>query len=234
MAADLISGGFYVTRLLRRPDGLAKQAPLPERLLTLSSCLTALLPDVWALEWSSCSHAERVRAMEKLGIAPEHLAALMRFATEAFDRGELGWQCVWHSLAAARAIKTRFAETNSSLVVLELGVPIDYVEKLLVALAPTDGVEKSGFYLHIESRARLDESGISVGWEPLGAEREGSWHSWLCNGLQDQALARLGAAPGAFGLLSTEEEARGLVALVEGGLGAEPASWFPGLLRRFD
>jgi hypothetical protein len=234
MDTDLVSGGFYVTHLLQRPDGLAKLAPLPEWLLTLSDCLTELLPNAWALEWSSSSQAEREQAIGELGIASEKLGALMTFATEAFDQGALGWPCVWQSLAAARAVKASFAEADPTLVILELGVPMDYADKLLVELAPTHGEGKSGFYLRLESRARLDDGGVPVGWEPLGVEAGGSYHSWLCNGLQDHALAQLGIIPGAFGLISTPHEARGIVTLIEGGLGAEPVPWFPGLLRRFE
>lgn len=234
MDTDLVSGGFYVTRLLRRPDGLAKRAPLPEWLLTLSSCLTELLPDAWALEWSSSSQAERVLAIEKLGIPSQSLGALVTFATKAFDQGKLGWPCVWQSLAAAQAIKATFAETNSSLVIVELGVPRDFAEKLVVAFAPAPGEGEPGLYLRLKSQARLDDSGIPVGWEPLGAEVGGSYHSWLCNDLQDEGLARHGIAPGPFGLLSNEKDARAIVALIEDGLGAEPVPWFPGFFRRFD
>lgn len=234
MDTDLVSAGFYVTRVLRRPDGLAKQAALPEWLITLSSCLTEFLPDTWALQWSSSSQAERVEAIEKLGVDSDSLDALVSFATEAFNRGELGWPCVWQSLAAARAVKANFAETNSTLVILELGVPRDYAEKLLVELAPKLGEGTSGLCLRLESRSRLADSGVPIGWEPLGVERGGSYHSWLCNGLQDHGLAQLGIAPGAFGLLPTERDARALVALIENGLGAEPVPWFPGVLRRLE
>lgn len=234
MATDLVSGGFYVTHLLRRPDGLAKQAPLPEWLLTLSSCLTEFLPDTWALEWVSCSHEERLEAMEKLGLPAESLSALMSFATEAFNREELGWPCVWQSLAAARAVKAGFAQTDSAMVIVELGVPVDYAEKLLADIAPEDGLGKPGFYARLESRTPLHDAGVVVGWEPLGVESGDSYHSWLCNHLQDAGLARLGITPGPFGLLPAEGDARGIVALIEGGLGAEPVPWFPGVLRRFD
>lgn len=234
MASELVSGGFYVTRLLERPAGLMQQAPLPERLLTLSDCLTQFLPHAWALEWSSGTDAERLKAAEELGIAAESLAPLMRWVTDAFDHGDLGWPCVWQSLAAARAVKSRFASANSSLVIVELGVPKDYVDGLLAEIAPQSREGASGLYLRLESPTPVSGEGVSVGWEPLGTDDGAGYHSWLCNGLQDDGLAQLGITPGPFGLLALEKDARALVGLIEQGLGAEPVLWFPGLLRRFD
>jgi hypothetical protein len=234
MLSELVSGGFYVTRLLTRPDGLQHEAPLPEQLLTLSSCLTEFLPAEWALEWSSCSPAERVEAIEKLGITSEHLAPLTTWATAAFNRGDLGWPCVWQSLEAARSIKSTFAGTNSRLVIVELGVSKDCAERLVEELAPKPREGESGVYSRLKSSAPLSDEGASVGWEPLGMNGSGTYHSWLCNGLQDDCLAQLGVAPGPLGLLALEKDARALIALIEQGLGAEPGFWFPGLLRRFD
>src|SRR5262245_13644754 len=95
-----ISGGFYVVRLLDRPAGLGA-ALLPERLLTLSSCLTQFFPDAWAFQGTSFSTDERAAAMRKLGLDPERLPALVSETTAASASGELGWPCVWRSLDAA-------------------------------------------------------------------------------------------------------------------------------------
>ena len=84
--AEIVSGGIYVVQLLARPQGLG-EGLLPERILTLSECLTELFPNTWALDWVSCEEAERLVSAAKLGIGAEPVpwfpAVLRRHALSA-------------------------------------------------------------------------------------------------------------------------------------------------------
>jgi hypothetical protein len=231
--SNLISGGFYVTRTIPRPPGLG-DVLLPERLITLSSCLTEFLPDLWALDWTSCSTDERIAAVRKLGVSEELLPTLLASATDAFNRDDLGWPCVWQSATAARAALALLNGGSAEFVVLELGVPQDAADMLLAELAPRKGDAESGFLKKLRSASPLNSRSIPLGWEVLGAEDSGSFHSWLCNSIQDAASAKLNVNPGPLGLLAAEHDATAVVELIESGLGAEPVPWFRGLISRID
>lgn len=228
----MISGGFYITRAISRPSGLG-DALLPERLLTLSACLTDLIPDWWALEWASCSGEERLVAMARIGLPAEALPAVVRLATNAFNRGELGWPCVWQSSSAAR---TALAALNlpSDFIIVELGVPANEATALIAKLEPPAGVGECGFLTRLKAGSALEHSAGAIGWEVLGVEDGGSFHSWLCNSIHDEAHNKRNIRPGQLGLLSTEEDARSVEALIDGGLGAEPVPWFRGVLSRLE
>jgi hypothetical protein len=229
----LISGGFYVTRTISRPAGLG-DVLLPARLITLTSCLTEFLPDLWALDWTSCSTDERIAAVKKLGVPEELLPTLKNSATDALNRGDLGWPCVWQSASAARAALELVKGAPVELVVLELGVPEDAAAMLLAELAPRTGEAESGFLKKLISASSLEPRSVPLGWEVLGAEDGGSFHSWLCNSLHDDASAKLNVRPGPLGLLEAEDDAAAIVELIEGGLGAEPVPWFRGSISRVE
>jgi hypothetical protein len=229
----LVSGGFYVARIVSRPPGMIN-ALLPERLLTLSSCLTDFFPDAWAIEWASYSEADRIAAAAKVGVRANDLSALIRFATGALDDGRLGWPCVWQSSSAALTAVTKFGCSPAEFAILELGIPVDIVEELLRELAPKPCEGEHGLYTRLRMGEPLDAAATPVGWELLGVEHGGEFHSWLCNSLQDALAAATGAKPGPFGLLATENDARTLDALIANGLGAEPVPWFPGLISRLE
>jgi hypothetical protein len=228
---NIVGGGVFVVRILDRPAGLGDKT-LPERLLTLSSCLTEFFPDAWAVEWASCSQADRTAAALKLDLSQEAVPELVRFVTDALSDGAIGWPCVWNSLDAARAAAHKFSLAPENFAMLELGVPDDAVEELLAALEPGPGEASTGIYASLQRRRPLRSGGTSMGWELLGVERAGDFHSWLCNSLQDEAERQLGVRPGPFGLLRTEKEARAVAALIANGVGAEPVPWFPALLTR--
>ncbi len=105
---------------------------------------------------------------------------------------------------------------------------------LLRELSPAPGEAESGLFAKLKTAASTQASGVALGWELLGVETGGDYHSWLCNAIQDDALHRLGVRPGAFGLLESELQARAVHALITSGIGAEPVPWFPGLLSRLD
>jgi hypothetical protein len=228
----VISAGIYVARILERPEGLGSDL-LPEKLLTLSSCLTEMFPGWWAFRWASCTEAARTEAITKLGLPASSLPSLIERVTELFDADLLRWPCVWASVDAARAAVAEFQLDESRFALLELGVPEDVVPVLLEELRPGPSRAASGFVRALEAKQAVENFGVSLGWELLGAE-ESSFHSWLCNGLQDDAFSKLGVRPGNFGLLPAEHEARAVIELIDAGLGAEPVPWFPAQVMRHD
>lgn len=230
----LISGGFYITRPFRRPQVISSVQLLPEVLVSLSSCFADILPDAWAISWASCSDVERVSAMSKLGIPLERLPSLLHFMTGAMDHGELGWPCTWRSLAAARRAKAEFMHDIPDSVIVELGIPEDLTDELTSAIAPNPSEGETGIYSQLVAHTRITECGHPLGWEVLGAEIGGTYHSWLCNALHEGAAKQLALTPDAFGLLPTEQQARRLLDLIDQGIGAEPVPWFPGFLQRLD
>lgn len=118
---QLISGGFYVTRILQKPEGLGEL--LPDRLLTLSACLTEFLPDSWTFEWASHTDSERVAALEDLGLTAEVLPLIRQSVDAAFAAGELGWPNVWQSLRAAQALLASPGIADRDLLLVELAIP---------------------------------------------------------------------------------------------------------------
>ncbi|MBT8200830.1 MAG: hypothetical protein KJO36_09960, partial [Acidimicrobiia bacterium] len=57
-------------------------------------------------------------------------------------------------------------------------------------------------------------------------------HSWLCNRLEDDALAELGVSPNPrTGLLDSRQDATAVADWInEGSIGAEPGLWLPWLI----
>lgn len=227
----LVSGGFYIVELVARPPGLGDEL-LPERMLTLSACLAAFLPEAWALEWCGASPEERAAGAARLGIAEQHVPDVVAAMTEEFANGTLGWPNVWMDVSAARAAARRFGLSADRVALIELGVPASSVAGLEVALAPGPSEGEPGLRAWLARGAPTRDDGVPLGWELLGAERGGSLHSWLCNYLHVDASSRLGVRPAALGLLGSEADALAVEALIAADGRAEPVPWFRAQLRR--
>lgn len=231
MSGRLIVGGYYIVRPLPTPIGLG-DGLLPENILTLSSCLTDVFPPWWALPSTQRSTEEQAAAIAELGLHEARLEPLMHLVNDSLRRGDLHWPCVWQSPQAAERALSLLHEGSVEFHVIELAVPVAARAGLLRELEPDPGLGACGLYTVLRANKEAEPVGVRLGWEVLGVEFGGDFHSWLCNGIHKIARDRLGIRPGALGLLQSEAEARSVVGLIDDGLGAEPVPWFAGLLSR--
>jgi hypothetical protein len=231
MYESLVSVGYYAPRLVAPPDGLSKGL-LPSLLLTLTSCLTDLFPDSWALEWVRCSDDDRTATAARFGVPASEVQALVRTVTELYDTENLGWPNVWYNLEAARRLIRETFSKSSDIVLVGAGIPSDFVAALLHGLTPAPREGPCGAFQMASAGQALVSGGEVLGWEVLGFD-SASCHSWLCNGVHVAAAERLGVQPGKLGLLDSEQAAREVIRMMaEDPSKAEPAAWVPtGIVR---
>jgi hypothetical protein len=231
MYESLVSVGYYAPRLVTPPDGLS-QGLLPSKLLTLTSCLTDLFADSWALEWVRCSDDDRTAIAARFGVPASAVQALVRTVTEPHDTASLGWPNVWYDLEAARRLIRATCSKSSDIVLVGAGIPADFVAAFLHALTPALREGTCGGFQMASAQHALVPGGEILGWEVLGFD-SASCHSWLCNGVHVAAAEHLGVQPGRLGLLESEQAARDVVRMIaEGPSKAEPAARVPtGIVR---
>ncbi|MCE9594301.1 MAG: hypothetical protein K8S98_08905 [Planctomycetes bacterium] len=229
--ADLVSGGFYVTRCVQPPVAF-ESASSSQGILSLSPCLAEFLPDVWAFESASDPVAQGEAALRAFGLPLELRSAVERRVRDAHSRGRLGWSTVWQDREAAREFVESLGRHGTNLIVIELAVPADFAAQVLEEFRPSAEQSVPGFLECLRRGVAPDSTGIDLGWELLGVEYGCNLHSWACNGLVARAGEQLGIRTGAFGLICTEADARAVCAWIEAGELGEPVPWFPGLLRR--
>jgi hypothetical protein len=186
------------------PSGLS-QGLLPAQILTLTSCLTNLFPDSWALEWVQCSDDDRVAKAARFGVPVSGVQALVRTVTQLHDTGDIGWPNVWNNLEAARGLIGEALSNPSDIVLVGAGIPGDCVDEFLRQLAPEPREGPCGAFQLATARQTLASGGEILGWEVLGFDRA-SCHSWLCNSLHIAAAERLGVGLGKFGLLDRNRQ----------------------------
>jgi hypothetical protein len=231
MYESLVSVGYYVPRLVA-PSSMLSQGLLPSEILTLTSCLTDLFPDSWAVEWVRCSYDDRAATAARFGMPSSGVQALVRSVTELHDTGDIGWPNVWSKLEAARRLIGEALPNPSDVLLVGAGIPVDFVEEFLHQLAPEPREGPCGAFQMANARQALASHGEFLGWEVLGFDGAGC-HSWLCNSLHIPAAEHLGVELGKFGLLSSEQAARDVIRMIaEDPSKAEPSAWVPtGIVR---
>jgi hypothetical protein len=220
----MILGGFYLTRLVSRPECMSADL-LPERILTVSDCITDLVPSVWAVSWATVTQAQRIDEASRVGIPESLVPEVVSWTTRALEAGRFGWPNVFPSLEAAREFRTLFLAPDSGYMVVSIGLHESETARLIEGERPSEAEFEPGVYEVLKQCKEVPRGGVAMGSEILGYER-GYLHSWLCNGLERELHAALGIIPNDLGLVDDHHAARlGAQHCMQDGVGAEPVLW---------
>jgi hypothetical protein len=221
---DLLSGGYFVGRRVRR-GATMNAALLPERILTASSCLIGLVPDTWALAWTQEGADERRKAAAQFGLSEDTLRSITAWTSSAFDTGRVGFPNVLLTLEAALELKRLFMPED--VVVFGIGLPRDLCASFVDYADVPDGMGVPGVVRALEAITRPAPGGQPLGFDVLGWDT-GSFHSYLCNGLESEFDKLLGVRPNAHGFYDGEADARRCAEHASSeSTRAEPGLWLP-------
>src|SRR4051794_28523490 len=184
LSSGCLSAGYTIALPFAPPRSEFFSERVPSLVVTVSDCLTQLVPDPSLLPRSGVSDVERTMRMKRAGIALD-VASEMAAALAAFiDSGDYIFP-VFTSLDAVLAFKNRFLAALD-VRVLGLGVPAalvrDYLEQWQ-AEWERSGDNWYGTLSCLRGRRPLAPGGTDLGYEPVGEEFPGSFHSWLCCGV---------------------------------------------------
>jgi hypothetical protein len=148
------------------------------------------------------------------------------------DDGRLGWPNVFTSVDAAGEALGRFVPGATDLAVLGIGLHRGFVGELLLD-AENLADQSSGICEALQRSEPPAPGGTALGYEVLGHEY-GSFHSWLCNGLERDVWAQLGIRPGPTGFIeSTVDAVKASAFCNRDDVGSEPVLWAPWLIVRY-
>lgn len=233
-AADVpISGGYFITRAVERDPDRSPDV-LPTHLISLSACIAAFMPGEWALPWGGVPESRRLSIADDFGIAESELPELAHRVQDRMSAGELGWPCVWHSVEAALEFAREFGGPENDWLVVGAGLDARYVDALLEGTRPHPGAGMPGIHEAVSKRRHPDPGGHRLGWELLGCDGGGTFHSWLCHGLEIDASREYGIVPNEYGLIASRADADAVVEHCRRhGIELEPGFWAPWQLVRY-
>ena len=231
-AGAIVSGGYFLTRAVERPPCMSADL-LPERVLSLSSCIADFVPDYWAVAWAGIPQEDRQAEARKVGIPVNLLSDVISWTTAQLEAGEFGWPCVFLSVGAARDFTRRFPTAMPGLRMLGLGLSLDTVDRFLDEARPELAESSPGVYRAIGDRAEMARDGVPLGWEMLCYDL-GEFHSWLCNGLETEVAETFGIAPNAAGFIASAEAAvKAAEFCGREDVASEPGLWLPWLVMEY-
>lgn len=95
-------------------------------------------------------------------------------------------------------------------------------------------IEKDNFLTMLLRYEPIDPNGTPIGFEVIGYEVCGSFHSYICNGLEKDLKNELDVKFNENGLIDLLEDADRATDYIEEGEMGEPVDWYPCIIIKYD
>lgn len=200
------SAGYHLILPTLRKEYMDKTI-VPKSILSVSECICTHYPDISIL-WEN-SEVKKDRYMEQLGLSLNTFQSLEQWIEEQRKTGDMLFPQVFSNLNAAKTFVNRFLTHIPDIRIIGIGLPEQYKVDFLedVAAFSSKNPEPYGVEKIVSQHLRPDMDGAEkIGYEVLGFD-SGSFHSYLCNGLERDFSLHFNFSLNSHGLIQTFEEA---------------------------
>lgn len=203
---NYLSAGYYLILPTPRKEYM-DETVVPESVQSVSECICTHYPDTSIL-WGE-SEVKKERYMEQLALSLNTFQLLEQWIEEHRKTGDVLFPQVFSNLDAAQTFVNRFLNHLLDIRIISIGLPEQYKVDFLedVAAFSSKNPEPYGVEKMVSQHLSPDMDGAKkIGYEVLGFD-SGSFHSYLCNGLERDFSHDFNFSLNSHGLIHTFEEA---------------------------
>lgn len=215
--------GYYLMKIGHTAPGIADG----HKVMTASVCLNDSYYDYWGHSWMADAKDKPTIARAH-GLGENQIDALQAWVDKKYGQNALGLPNVFYSLETLQAYRAEFFGARDDLVAI--GLSFDEAEAAAL-VADLDGqtgqMAELGLCHALKRKAAEPPEGQCLGYDIIGVEIDGSFHSFHCHGLQAELAEKLGLAFNHYGLIEGCEDWRTVTAYCnDDANGLEPVPWF--------
>jgi len=231
---EWIQAGFFL--VTEGIPALKDQQFLPPRIITASACMADVYPDERMLSWVKTSPEELAGIRDELKLSESEFEDLRALVDQSFESG-FGWPRVILDLTFAREFNRRYLQAVRGVHLLGMCITADDAEKCrqyIVSLS-SESAGETGFQKMFSRRQPCVDSGVFLGFDVIGPEYYGAFHTFSCDDLAKDFVEKLGITFNAHGLIPDEEKAFAAAEYANREeTGAELVPWFAVKLYEYD
>lgn len=228
---DFFVGGYFLVQGFQSADWMKNKTLLPAKFWTVSNCICEIYPDTWIFSWASNSANDYQKILK---LEEEGFKSLQAWADELMTKDELGWPNVFLNITTAKQFYVQYLRHLPDIELLSIALSEPYLIEFIEENKSGPGIGEGGVYKKLQQRQLLENSAIARGFEILGDEYGGQFHSFVCNSLETDYKERLNISLNQNGLIDSYEDAikaANYTNLDE--VGAEPVLWQPWLISEY-
>lgn len=226
-----IIGGYFLVEGVAHAPWLDVSA-FPDMFWSISDCIATVHPHVHLLSWSTKTTEELHNLKQDLQLSGDTFAAATDYIDACFNENYLGWPSVWLNPEHARTFAALYLKHRNNVKLLGIALPETDYQKAIDEYTPVSEQDgETGLFTMLKRYTILEESAASWGYEILGSEVGGGFHSFACHGLENAYARELHLPLNSHGLISayTDVEKATQYTNLET-TATEPVLWLPWLV----
>ena len=226
---EFVFGGYLIVRGVEKPDWISDKVRCSP-IWAITDCICGFIPCHGLLPGTSLSSEEQREFSHVTGLKAESVASLKSEIEEMLAQKTMGWPNTFISLESASALYRKYLQRAENHRILGIAFSGEAAKELVADAAAPPRIPCGMAELLVE-RQEIPANSRILGFEILGLEYCGSFHSFLCNGLEADYSEKLSITLNETGRIDTWEEARRAADYTnDESVGAEPVPWYPCLV----
>jgi hypothetical protein len=192
--------------------------------MTASACINNIFPNDWAVPYCGISECEKSIIMEYL---KTDIFMIHKEIESNIESNKFGLPNIFMNYNDMNKFNKNHCKKNDDLIEVGLSIPEIELEKIIEDLAETTRtINDVGLYKSLQNR-RETTAQESYGFDIIGLEVDGSFHSFHCHDLENHFLTNFNITLNNHGLIKTLEECLKIVAWINTEeSGCEPVNWY--------
>lgn len=219
-------GGYYLVKLRPINFGTKKGSLI----YTCSDCINDSLLEIWSFPWAIENERVIQEEKEKLEIDGYKINELKNWVAEKLKSDLIGSPNVFMTLESVLEYRQIFFPHLEDLKIIAIYFDeyeaLDLVKKFE---SPTDKLDEFGLRLTLLKRIEDIEGKdrILLGYDIIGIEVGGSFHTFHCNDLATKISEKFGLMLNDYGLFDHIKDWKPVLEFLNGiNTGIEPVPWF--------
>lgn len=218
-------GGYYIVKPTSRADWMNNKV-LHKLVLSASRCICNFYPDINVI-WNQ-SNDEKEAYRKKLMLDGNTYNEMELWIDERFEKN-FEFPDVFNSYESAVEFYHKFLSNQNDLRIIGIALP----KKIRDIFLQEQDDLRYGVCKNLSQSLHINLKGTVIGYEILGFEY-GRFHSYICNGLEDDYYDKYNFKLNNNGLIFTLEEAQMLADYTNEEIHCtEPVLWLPWVLLEY-
>ncbi len=218
-------GGYYLLRLKKFDYGKLKG----KEVCTCSDCTNISLINSWSFSWATTGQQELADIERDFEINSHTIQQIRIWADQKLEQKKIGWINVFSDLETVNEYKNKFFSHLSDTKIFSLYFPDSEAKDIIEKFKPTENDRTLGIWDNLAKRISEtdDEEEITLGYDLIGIEGSGDFHSFNCHDIADELVEKFDATINKYGLIDDPMDWTKLTDFMnDEANGHEPTPWY--------
>jgi hypothetical protein len=218
-------GGYYLLRLKKFDYGRLKD----KEVYTCSDCTNDSLINRWSFSWTTKEKDELENIQKDFQIDKATVGNISVWTDKKLESKAVGWVNVFADLQTVKEYRNQFFSHMRDTKIFSLYFSESEALNIIEEFKPKENSGSLGIWDNLTKKKdeANDPKEVTIGYDLIGIELSGDFHSFNCHDIADELVGKFGVAINNYGLIEEQKDWKRLIDYMnDEANGHEPVPWY--------